>query len=81
MNVNTLKQGQDVLYVQSGNEVVPGKLIRSTNQHGEAWNIFLFTDNGPKVVKEIEYNSALKPNTFHLPNEAEQSRAVGASSR
>lgn len=81
MNANQLRQGQDVLCVQSTNETWPGKLIRSTNPNGEAWNIFLFTDNGPKVVKEIEYSAIPKLNTFHLPNQAEQSHAAGASSR
>lgn len=75
-----LRQGQDVLYVQSGNnEVVPGKLIRGTG--GDKWDIFLFTSSGSQVLRDIQYNEEPKGNTFHLQEETGHSRAAGASSR
>lgn len=74
-----LRPGQDVLYVQSNNQVLPGKLIRETD--GNRWNIFLFTDGGSQVLKEIQYNEQPTSNTFHLQEEAGHSRAAGASSR
>lgn len=74
-----LRPGQDVLFVQSNNDVVPGKLIRETG--GNRWNIFLFTDAGSQVLREIQYNEEAKGNTFHLQEETGHSKAAGAGSR
>lgn len=75
-----LRPGQDVLYVQSNNEVTPGKLIQQSPE-SEGWNVILFTKDGVRNVKNILYNDNQTPNTFHLQEEAEHSRAAGASSR
>lgn len=74
-----LRQGQDVLYVQSNNEVVPAKLIRGTG--GDKWDIFLFTSSGSQVLRDIQYNEEPRGNTFHLQEETGHARAAGASSR
>lgn len=63
-----IKTGTDVLVVQPNSEILPGKIIRRLPGEDTKCSVYLFTEDGPKIVKAEYDENGKKLNTFHFPS-------------
>lgn len=77
MNAKQLRQGQDVLFIQSNNEPLPAKLIRPGDDRQDSWHIVAFDDaqpNGTKLHRNVSYSEHPAANHFCTYDVTEQAR-------
>lgn len=78
------RQGQDVIFMQSNNEPLPGKIIRPSDQGSTNFHLVIFDDsapNGTRLQKSVQYSETPRANHFTLLQEGEGTRSSAAGQR